>query len=223
MNEEDKRKEEIIKSWYLRKLANFITYVGLICTIGVPVLAFTIPERLWLMTLFAFLAGLSDVLDGTIAKILKTTTLFGSAFDKLRDKVFVVPNLIILIWVYRWALKDLPTWLFASTIILACSISFLELLLFVFAWIVAVKKIPIEANKLGQVKMSFLFPVIILWLFSLAIQTSFKIPAFQFSIYLINAILGITGFLTVLSLENYYETYYLKPEKEKQGEKQKAQ
>ena len=150
MNEEDKIKEEIIKNWFikkrnwcLRKLANFITYIGLICTIGVPVLAFTAPERLWLMTLFAFLAGLSDVLDGTIAKTLKTTTLFGSAFDKLRDKVFTVPNLIILIWVYRWALKDLPTWLFASTIILACSISFLELLLFVFAWIVAVKKIKI--------------------------------------------------------------------------------
>ncbi len=222
MNEEDKKEEEIIKNWYLRKLANFITYIGLICTIGVPALAFTAPERLWLMTLFAFLAGLSDVLDGTIAKdILKTTTLFGSAFDKLRDKVFVVPNLIILIWVYRWTLKDLPTWLFTSTIILACSTSFLELLLFVFAWIIAVKKIPIEANKLGRIKMALLFPIIILWLFSLAIQTSFKIPAFQFSIYLINAVLGITGFLTVLSLENYYETHYLGPGKENQKAQKK--
>lgn len=216
MDDRDKTKEEIIRNWCLRKLANFITYVGLICTLGVPVLAFTVPERLWLMTLFAFLAGLSDILDGTIAKLLKTTTLFGSAFDKLRDKVFVVPNLIILIWVYRWALKDLPFWLFASTIILACSISFLELLLFVFAWIVAVKKIPTEANTLGRIKTDLLFSIIILWLFSLAIQTSFKIPAFQFSIYLINAVLGITGFLTVLSLENYYETYYLKPGKKNQ-------
>ncbi len=216
MNDEDKAKDEIIRNWCLRKLANFITYVGLIFTIGVPVLAFINPEQLWLMTVFAFFGGLSDFLDGRMADILETKSLFGGAFDKLRDKVFVVPNLIILIWVYRWALKDLPTWLFISTIILACSISFLELLLFIFAWIVAVKKIPIEANKLGRIKMSFLFPVIILWLFSLAIQTSFKIPAFQFSIYLINAILGITGFLTVLSLENYYEKYYLEPEKENQ-------
>ena len=216
MDDRDKTKEEIIRNWCLRKLANFITYVGLICTIGVPVLAFINPEQLWLMTVFAFFGGLSDFLDGRIAKRLKTTTLFGSVFDKLRDKVFVVPNLIILIWVYRWALKDLPIWLFTSTIILACLISFLELLLFIFAWIVAVKKIPIEANKLGRIKMALLFPVIILWLFSLAVQTSFKIPAFQFSIYLINAVLGITGFITVLSLENYYETYYLGPEKENQ-------
>ncbi len=67
MNEEDKKEEEIIKNWYLRKLANFITYIGLICTIGVPVLAFTVPERLWLMTLFAFLAGLTQFLQMSLS------------------------------------------------------------------------------------------------------------------------------------------------------------
>lgn len=213
MNEKtEEEKEEIIRNWCLRKLANFITYIGLICTIGVPVIALIDSKRLWLMVGLTCLAGLSDLLDGGIAKFFKTTSLFGAVFDKLRDKVFVVPNLIILILVYRWALKDLPFWLFASTITLVFSIIFLELLLLVAGWIIMMKKVPVKANKWARLKIDFLFLVIILWLFSLAIQTSFKIPAFQLLIYFINIILVIAGFLTVLSIEEYYQEYIKSPD-----------
>jgi len=138
--------------------------------------------------------------------------MIGAVFDRLRNKVFVVPDLIILILVYKWALKDLPFWLFASTITLAFSIIFLELLLLIAGWIIMMKKVPVKANKWGRVKTDFLFLAIILWLLSLAIQTSFKIPAFQLSIYFINIILVIAGFLTVLSIEKYYQEYIKSPD-----------
>ncbi len=212
MNEKVKTEEEVIRNWYLRNLANFITYIGLISTIGIPVIAFTAPERLWIMVTLALIAGLSDLLDGAIAKILKTTSLFGALLDRLRDKVFVVPNLIILILVYRWALKDLPFLLFTSTITLAFVIIFLELLLLINGWIIMMKKVRVEPNKLAKAKTDSLFLVIILWLISLAIQTSFKIPVFQFSIYFINIILLIAGFLTVLSIAKYYQEYIKSPD-----------
>lgn len=211
MNEKVKTEEEVIRNWYLRNLANFITYIGLISTIGIPVIALIDSKRLWLMVGLACFSALSDLLDGGIAKILKTTSLFGALFDRLRDKVFVVPNLIILISVYRWALKDLPFWLLASTITLVFSIIFLELLLLIAGWIIMMKKVPVEPKKWAKAKTDCLFAVIILWLISLAIQTFFKIPVFQFSIYFINIILVIAGFLAVLSIDKYYQEYIKGP------------
>lgn len=45
-----------------------------------------------------FVAGLSDVLDGLLAKRMHWTTTFGAAFDPLADKVFMGGSFIAAVW-----------------------------------------------------------------------------------------------------------------------------
>jgi len=205
-----KTEPEIIREFCIKKAANFITYIGLVCTIGIPVTAILDSKRLWLMTIFAILSGVSDLLDGIIARKLKAESLFGSALDRLRDKIFIIPNLIILIWIYH----DSILVFYLPTIILVCSTIFIESLLFVIGWIVSIRKIKTEANKYGQIKMFILFPVMIIWLVSLTIQASSGFPVMKFSIYFIDAMFVISGFLSILSMEKYYEAYFRKDTKE---------
>lgn len=210
MNTEDERHEIIRawclekKEWLLKESANVITYIGLIFTIAIPVTAMIDPKRLWSMTLFAVISGVSDLLDGLIARKLEAESLFGSALDRLRDKVFIIPNLIILIWIYR----DSILVFYKTTVTLICTIIFIESLLFIMGWIVASKKIKAEANKLGQIKMFILFPVVIIWLTSLAIQASFDIPIMKFSIPFILFMFFISGFLGILSMGKYFKAYF---------------
>ena len=85
-----------------RYMANIITSCRILCSIlllFVPVFSFTY-YSLYL------LAGLTDMVDGTIARKLNAASEFGSRLDTIADIVFVVVCMIKILPVLA-----IPTWL----------------------------------------------------------------------------------------------------------------
>lgn len=197
-----------IKEWVLENLANLVTFLGLFMTIWVLVIVARNPEELGLMVAISIGVVLSDFADGKIAKNLGKKSSFGAAFDPLRDKVFVVPSLIILTWHYRWTVATLPTYLVTPIIALVALLIFIESILFIAWWILLIaKKLQVPINEWGRWKTFGEFVVIVLWLISLIIEKYFKVQAVQFSIYLIGLALIATSILAYASLKTYYQEY----------------
>lgn len=86
-------------------MANFITSLRIVLSIG---LLFCPPLSLVFYILY-ILAGLTDMIDGAIARKTDTASEFGSKLDTAADFVFVavcmiklIPILSIPAWIYVW-------------------------------------------------------------------------------------------------------------------------
>ena len=91
-------------------MANIITCIRIICGIG---LVFFRPFSQWFYLIY-ITGGLSDVLDGFIARRLKTESGFGARLDTIADLVFVIVVLLkVLNTVY------IPLWLIIWIICIA--------------------------------------------------------------------------------------------------------
>ena len=202
-----------LKDLFFQNLANVITALGLLGAIWLLVIAISDPEQLWLILVLAGLVGLTDLVDGWLAKFLKIQSDFGAAFDRLRDKIFICPTLIVLAWYYCNTSTSLPIITSTLTKALVILVILIEILLFT-AWIIAIiKKLDIASNKAGRRKMFLEFTVVMFWLVSLALEKYLEFPSLRFSIYLIDLILVVTIYLAVKSLECYCVRYTnLKPE-----------
>lgn len=85
--------------------ANFITFcriVGSICLLFTPSLSLG-------FFVFYIFCGLTDMIDGTVARITKTTSRFGEVFDSLSDLIFVIvcaikilPEIKFEVWLVVW-------------------------------------------------------------------------------------------------------------------------
>jgi len=199
-----------LREWFFQNLANIVTIFGFLAAIWLLVIAINNPEELWLIMLLAGVVGLSDLVDGMIARKLKITSNFGGALDRLRDKVFVVPLLIVLTWHHAWKLTNLPSVLITLTTALVISLITTEIFLFIAWWTGLFKKLILSANKWGKRKMFCEFLLIAFWLISLSIEKYSCFSIIRFSIYLIDLTLMVTVFLAVKSLEGYYQSYYKK-------------
>lgn len=211
-----------LKDFLFNNLANTVTVLGLLGAIWLIVIALNNPEQLWLILLLAGLVGLTDLVDGWLAKSLKIQSDFGAALDRLRDKIFICPTLIVLAWYYSDTLISLPIITSTLTKALVILVILIEILLFTAWFIAIIKKLDIASNKSGRRKMFFEFMAVMFWLISLAIGRYLGFPVIQFSIYLIDLILVVTIYLAVKSLESYCVRYTnLKPETKTENPKPK--
>ena len=85
-----------------KHIANIITSCRILCSMGILCFSAFSPE---FYTLY-FLCGLSDMIDGTIARKTNAVSEFGSKLDTVADFVFVVVCSIKLL-----PLVHIPTWL----------------------------------------------------------------------------------------------------------------
>ena len=83
-------------------MANIITGIRLICAVGLIVCS---PFSSWFYAVY-LLGGISDVLDGFLARRLKTETAFGAKFDTVADMVFAVVVILKVVLTI-----DIPLWL----------------------------------------------------------------------------------------------------------------
>ncbi len=136
-----------------------------------------------------FFAGISDALDGYIARKMNLVSDFGVAFDPICDKIFAIIMLVFLI-----LFREFPLWL--AGIILGRD------LLIVFAgWLLLKgRKIVVPSNLTGK----YTFASIALLLGSSTIRFPFGIETTTY----------FTLFFTVVSLLVYYRVF----QKVKKGE-----
>ena len=91
-------------------MANIITGIRILCSIALLVFPVFSPA----FNALYIVAGVSDMIDGTVARKTGTVSEFGSKLDTTADFVQVVVCLIKLIPVL-----DIPTWLIIWIIIIA--------------------------------------------------------------------------------------------------------
>ena len=91
-------------------IANIVTGIRIVCSVA---LVFT-PALSPLFYVLYIIAGLTDMIDGTIARKTGTDSEFGAKLDTAADFVFVTVCLVKLIPVL-----DLDTWMYVCIVIIA--------------------------------------------------------------------------------------------------------
>ncbi|MGN1181679.1 MAG: CDP-alcohol phosphatidyltransferase family protein [Faecalibacillus sp.] len=86
-------------------MANIITCCRILCSVDL----LFVPAFSSIFYILYFIAGFSDMIDGTIARKTNTANEFGSKLDTIADIVFIavcmiklLPFLIVPIWFYLW-------------------------------------------------------------------------------------------------------------------------
>ena len=97
--------KQLDKRWY-RNIPNMLTILRVILIVPMAVL-FLRGERLWSL-LFFLLAGLSDLLDGFLARRLDIISNFGKVMDPVADKLMLLTIIVCL-----FVAGDLPLWIIA--------------------------------------------------------------------------------------------------------------
>jgi cardiolipin synthase len=94
----------------LRLLPNVLTLFRMLAV--APIVYWLLTGRYRAALVLAVLAGISDLLDGYLARRFGWTTHFGGVLDPLTDKLLLVSATLALAW-----LGHLPWWLFALVVL----------------------------------------------------------------------------------------------------------
>lgn len=87
----------------IKNIANYITFSRIICAM---LMIFTIvfSKMFWILYLYG---GVSDIIDGIVARVLRQKSTLGARLDSIADAAFlsaivikVVPNVIVPIWIW---------------------------------------------------------------------------------------------------------------------------
>ena len=189
-----------------QNLANAITGLGIFLSFWLLMVAIMAKEQVWLVFLLVLMIGLTDFIDGRIARHMKIESHLGKVMDRLRDKLFICPTLFILAW-YYWPLYLKNVFVNTITAALVLSIVLIEVLLFVAGFIGVFKKWDVSSNEFGKIKMFGEFITVVFWLLCLNIEKYLEIPVMKFCVYLINAALAVILYFSVKSLAGYYQRH----------------
>lgn len=156
-------------------LVNFLTFLRIIGAIIIIPLYFKYGTNI--TVLVAALCYLTDCFDGILARKLKCSTFFGSIFDALSDKLFIISNLIIFLIISPLVLVPLS----------------FEILIMIIQTYKYLNNLVIKANIIGKVKMWVLAITLLLALL-LIDNYSFLLPYLLIPLILME-ILTIVSYL----------------------------
>jgi phosphatidylglycerophosphate synthase len=202
--------EKISKNIILPHLANAVTVLGMISAAAFFITVYYYPEQLWLSAIFATLAASSDLLDGWMARKLKISSPIGRFLDQSRDRVFIFPSMLILIWNNRWKIFLIP--LPAKIITQACIAVILVLeLIILLIWTKGAslywqgKEIDFSPNKWGKRKTFTGFSIVMAWIYSLTAEQHLDIEVIKVSCWLIIAGMALMIYFSWESIKEYYK------------------
>lgn len=181
----------------LKHLPNILTLfrLGLI----VPFLMFLYRHE-YVNSFYTFiLAGVTDGLDGLLARRFNWQSFFGSFVDPLADKLLIASSFIALA-----VMNALPWWLVALVFLRDLTIS-----MGVLAWYHFIRrKLDFKPTLLSKINTALQLTLVTLCLFELAY--------FQFPNYILNTLIGLTTFTTATTYVDYIWTWSKKawPKKE---------
>lgn len=192
------------KYWLFRNIANFITISRLFSVIYLAWVGIFNCERLDIF-FFGFLyIGLSDLLDGFLARILKIQSKFGEIVDPVIDKVAIFSLVPIMFWRYYPVIESslLKRWTdysFFAVVVVEMAIAT------GVAIISTLKQVDIKSNEWGRKKFAFLCFAVYAWVFSVFLEKYWSIEIFQWALSLMNLFLLATMILGIISIKEYWE------------------
>lgn len=193
------------RSWFFQNLANFITVLGLITSLWFLVVGINYPDMLWLVLILGIVTGLSDFIDGKIARYLNIRTSFGVTLDRVRDKIFVCSALGLLFWQYWPSNQNIITITLTETLVILLIL--LEVLIFSTLAYGLYKKIDVTAGQNGKVKMFGEFFAITFWFISLAVDKYCAENSLDYIIYIVDLILLLSFYFGAKGFGIYCRRY----------------
>lgn len=193
------------RSWLVQNLANFITILGLFTTLWFLVVGINYPDMLWLVLLLGVVTGITDFIDGKIARYLNIRTSFGAAIDRLRDKVFVCSAIGLLFWQYWPDNGDNVIATLTETLVILMIL--LEFLIFSTLAYGLYKKIDVTAGQNGKIKMFGEFFAIAFWLISITIDKYYNKISFNYVVFIVDFILLISFYFGTRGFIIYCQKY----------------
>jgi len=90
-------------------IPNLLTVARILLT---PLLAWLLVRK-WMTAAFCifFVAGLTDALDGLLARVLEQKSRLGSYIDPFADKFLLITSFLLL-----WKIGEIPSWLVVITV-----------------------------------------------------------------------------------------------------------
>ena len=165
----------------MKNLPNYITSIRLIFTI--PLIIFLETNNLLFVWIIILFGGITDYLDGYIARKFKLKSKIGAILDPLADKVFTI---IPFIWLSKY--EVIPFW----------SLSILLIREFLISAFRGTKENGLPALKVGKYKTLLQF-ISLLILFSNFNQ--FQIQNIGIIIYWISFVLTIISLFSYLKIK----------------------
>ncbi len=143
--------KEWLKNWLFQNLANLITTARLIFSVWLVILAIY-SQQLFLMFILVILCGITDYADGSVARRYGIESKTGGFLDRMADKIFICPTILILIWCYLPGIEMTAFWRF-FTVGLVAVIILLEIFLVMSGVLGAIKGLDVSSNQWGRLKM----------------------------------------------------------------------
>lgn len=172
----------------LRYIPNLLTLSRLILII--PFVVFLYQQRYAQAFYIFFLAGLSDALDGWLARRFNCQSAFGSFIDPLADKLLIAVSFISLAMIGK-----LPWWMVILVFLRDFTIS-----LGVVAWYILIRQkitfSPTRLSKLNTLLQLFLVTICL-----------FEIAFFSFHPNFVTILIWLTAFTTTGSYLDYVWTW----------------
>lgn len=139
----------------MKHTSNILTTLRLFLVPAFPIAYFSSHPQSHLMAVIVFLtAGVTDLLDGYIARRFRMVTPLGTVLDPLADKLMLLTTLITL-----WVGGTIPLWV---TLLVALKESFM---IGAGAFLYLGKgRFVIPSNYLGKTATALLYPAIPLWI-----------------------------------------------------------
>ena len=154
---------------FITNFVTFIRVIGIFTLIPVYNNYGGIP-----LFIVAGLCFLTDSLDGFLARYLNTSTFFGSLFDALSDKLFLIINLILLSFITKLAIVPIT----------------LELIIAITQTMKYESGLNIKANIIGKIKM---------WVAGIAICSCYLFEGNNPMILIFIILLAISQIATLVS------------------------
>lgn len=172
----------------LKQIPNSLTILRLVLIIPFLIFLFDKQYQYALYTFFA--AGVSDGLDGWLARHFNWQTVFGSVMDPLADKLLVASSFFSMAWIGK-----LPWWLwflvFARDITICLGAT---------AWYFLIQhKMDFEPTRLSKFNTAFQL--------SLVIGCLFELAYFPFPFPLVNSLIILIACTTTASYIDYVWTW----------------
>jgi len=189
-----------ILSWFRLNLANIITLSAF--PLCIALLWVVIVHRDWTKVILGLLLGifLTDFLDGKVARYLKIVGSFGSAADRLRDKLVLGIMFLFLILDER---------IHISLKIVTIPIAVLETILLILWFMGVQRKLDVSAGKYGKIKMFLISIALLLCIMNLVVEERWGVGYHLWATSVLNVMFVVSIFFAVRSFLGH-RTQYLK-------------
>ncbi len=164
-------------------IPNLLTLARILLT---PLLAWLILIRSTTAAFFIFfIAGVTDALDGLLARVLNQKTRLGSFIDPVADKLLLVSSFLLL-----WKIGEIPLWLVVITV-------GRDIMILSGFFVLFFKRVKFEIRPLLSSKLTTFFELG-------TIFTLLGRSILEFSEWMYSALFILTAFFSIVSGTQYF-------------------